>query len=77
MPRVLPVYHWNNPLILDMESFQEGKPTEPEGTICCTDGSKIDDGPTGYGYFKFEGDYRLIKGQLGICSAVFQGKVMA
>ena len=48
--RIIPKYNWDNKININEASFKNGEPTNPEGIICYTDGSKIEDGPTGFGF---------------------------
>ena len=76
--RIRPRYYWNNPIQVDEVSLQDGKPTTPSGILCYTDGSKIEDGPTGFGYIIKDEDTELSgKGSLGKHATVFQGETYA
>ena len=61
--------------------MKDGKPTDPEGTICYTDGSKIEEGPTAYGYLidtKLPDETLFTgSGSLGPHAPVFHGEIFA
>ena len=75
-----PIFNWNFNYTLNEQSFQEGNPNNQGSIQIYTDGSKIDDGPTGYGTFIIQAATQTTiseYGNLGLTASVFQGEIYA